>query len=248
MDTRKKKRNIQGCRLSGFLSSNCILIITLLSALISLKGVDSSPVKATTSNNHGHTLDRSVEDEIHDAPTDHFAACILTMDDNYRMIEWLAYHYHTLPLRRLILMVDPRSKTSPEPVLDRWREHMKIDVWEDSDVFTKEQLVDRSDEGLVFLHRARQRTFNVKCMNTLRDEGAKWTLMTDVDEYLYINPRAWNSTDYLYQDKIAPIGIETPGSIMTMLNALDMDDSRVRMEGLFTCCSSTIWWNGEYLK
>ena len=33
----------------------------------------------------------------------------------------------------------------------------------------------------------------------------------------------------------SPIGIETPGSIMTMLNALDMDDSRVHAQEWKAC-------------
>jgi len=158
---------------------------------------------------------------------DRFAGCLLTMDDNFRTIEWLAYHYHTLPLRRLIVMVDPRSKTSPAPILERWGDRMEIDLWTDRDVFSYTELHNGTDEGDVRLHRTRQRAFNVQCMKALRDEGARWTLMTDVDEYLYINPRAWDPTEPLYQERIAPISIEEPGSVLQMLGRVDMSDERV---------------------
>lgn len=36
-----------------------------------------------------------------------FAACLIVMDDNHRLVEWLAYHYWALPLRRLVIAVDP---------------------------------------------------------------------------------------------------------------------------------------------
>jgi hypothetical protein len=94
------------------------------------------------------------------------------MDDNHRLIEWLAYHHFALPLRRLIVMVDPRSKTSPLPILQRWEKYMTIDLWHDNDVFSKQELDDRSHENTIKLHRSCQHAFNVKCMQTLKGEGA----------------------------------------------------------------------------
>jgi hypothetical protein len=51
-----------------------------------------------------------------------FSACLLVMDDNHYLIEWLVYHYQSLPLKRLIVGVDLRSQTSPTMVLDRYRQ------------------------------------------------------------------------------------------------------------------------------
>ena len=62
-----------------------------------------------------------------------FSACLLVMDDNAHLIEWLAYHYTLLPLRRLILGVDPRSKTRPTEILQRWRGRIDITEWSDID-------------------------------------------------------------------------------------------------------------------
>ena len=52
--------------------------------------------------------------------TDSFSACILWMDDNHRLIEWIAYHYYTLKLRYLVVAVDSNSKTTPDEILQRW--------------------------------------------------------------------------------------------------------------------------------
>jgi len=164
-----------------------------------------------------------------------FASCILVMDDNHRLIEWLAYHYHTMPLRRLIVTTDPRSKTSPLPVLNRWGKYMKIDLWSDDDLFTKEELKNRTDADMVKIHRSRQRAFNIKCLTTLRDEGAKWTLMTDVDEFLRINPRVWDSSEHLYQKDIAPIQLNEPGSVLQMLNKVDLNDERLHAQEWKAC-------------
>ena len=58
-----------------------------------------------------------------------FSACLLVKDDNQLLPEWLAYHYTTMPLRRLIVGVDPLSLTRVEPILDKFRDlGMEIDV------------------------------------------------------------------------------------------------------------------------
>ena len=45
-----------------------------------------------------------------------FSACMLIKDDNDLLNEWLAYHYHVLNLRYLVVAVDPSSATSPTPI------------------------------------------------------------------------------------------------------------------------------------
>ena len=61
-----------------------------------------------------------IEDESAD---ESFSACILWMDDNHRLEEWLAYHYYLLKLCYVVLNVDPWSKTSPQAIVDRWSDH-----------------------------------------------------------------------------------------------------------------------------
>lgn len=56
----------------------------------------------------------SVEDVKYVGKSDGTAACLLIMDDNHFLIEWLAFHYYVLRLRYLIVAVDPRSTTTPD--------------------------------------------------------------------------------------------------------------------------------------
>jgi hypothetical protein len=108
-----------------------------------------------------------------------------------------AYHYHTLPLRHLIVSVDPRSKTSPTPILDRWRKHgMDIVQWKDDDFmppkdrkhaeFHVKRYFGNITPDLI-QHRARQRLFYFNCMKQLKEQNRDWTLLIDTDEYLYVN-------------------------------------------------------------
>jgi hypothetical protein len=63
-----------------------------------------------------------------------FSACLIVKDDNRILPEWLAYHYTVLPLRHLIVAIDPLSATSPLLILNKFRElGMNIIVWEDKD-------------------------------------------------------------------------------------------------------------------
>jgi hypothetical protein len=62
-----------------------------------------------------------------------FPACLLVMDDNHRLVEWLAHHFHVLKLRTLIATTDSRSQTSPTAIFDKWRAHgMNIIEWIES--------------------------------------------------------------------------------------------------------------------
>jgi len=116
---------------------------------------------------------------------DTFSACLLTCDDQHYLIEWLAYHYHTLPLRHLIVAVDPFSKTSPTNILNRWRNQgMTIQEWSDDDFMPTLSKPRKKTTGL---HRKRQRLFYDHCMRKLKQDGRKWVLMIDVDEYLAFN-------------------------------------------------------------
>jgi len=79
-----------------------------------------------------------------------FAACLLFKDDNHHLIEWLAYHYVRMPLRRIIMCVDDSNnnneednnqqqlKTTPSYILERYtsRGLMEIDIWNKDDIYT----------------------------------------------------------------------------------------------------------------
>ena len=61
------------------------------------------------------------------------SACLLVNDENPRLPEWLAYHYYILPLRSLIVAVDPASRSSPQSILDRYSCLMDVTIWNDND-------------------------------------------------------------------------------------------------------------------
>jgi hypothetical protein len=139
---------------------------------------------------------------------DSFSSCLLWMDDNFRMPEWLAYHYYVMNLRYLVIHPDPRSKTSPGPVLDRWRDRIQIVEWTDPSRFTnatyfeyddvenddtnrsvgtppkkkKETRIWEQSEQLV----QRQLDFYQACAMHMRSENRTWTSFHDNDEFLVV--------------------------------------------------------------
>ena len=104
-----------------------------------------------------------------------FAGCLLFKDDNHYLIEWLAYHYYRLPLKRLIIAVDPTSLTSPTVILDRYRKRnlMNITEWNDENFIPfgdrkrrQKILKEERESGraMTDLHRERQKFFYLKCI------------------------------------------------------------------------------------
>lgn len=179
----------------------------------------------------------------HHSVDDGMSACLLVMDDNHFLIEWLAYHYHTLPLRYLVIAVDPRSKTSPEPILRRWNDatnNLTIVVWNhDDDYVTADELVQAEEHVRRYFgaqlrpelvrHRARQRMFYYKCLQHMKQQQRQWTALIDTDEYLALNYekiRQWhdaknhnnNNKDRAEPRPPPPPRIEEPGSILKFLH------------------------------
>ena len=144
-----------------------------------IENVPSPQRRPSRSNNTNNDTDNA------------FSACLLTMDDNHYLIEWLAYHYHTLPLRHLIVAVDPHSKTSPAPILDRYRNlGMTIETMKDDDFMTlnKDDIESMNEFGRsTRIHRKRQRSFYKACMQKHKQKNRSWVLLIDVDEYLAFN-------------------------------------------------------------
>jgi len=123
------------------------------------------------------------------------AACLLVMDDNHRLVEWLAYHHYTTNLRHMIVAVDPRSSTSPQPILDRYlSKDLNYIIVKDDD-FMGNRMLDKRNQmhelgrkHLTLIHRVRQKAFYQYCLERLYLMGlTTWTLLIDVDEYLVVN-------------------------------------------------------------
>jgi hypothetical protein len=101
------------------------------------------------------------------------SSCLLWMDDNHYLVEWLAYHYTVLPLRRLIICIDPQSQTSPLSILERYssRGLMNITIWYEDDLFPEEirnQSQNVLDPVRWFLRR--QNNCYLQCMKTLKED------------------------------------------------------------------------------
>jgi len=164
--------------------------------------------------------------------TESFAACLLVMDDNHFLIEWLAYHYHVLPLRNLIVAVDPRSKTSPQSILERWQENTDLNItvwWKDSDYITNHTELEEAESWValkfqddhpsseLIRHRARQRLFYYHCLQEHKRQERTYTLLTDTDEYLTINYETVGNTktSTVASQPIPPIS--EPGSVLKLI-------------------------------
>jgi hypothetical protein len=132
------------------------------------------------------------------------------MDDNHFLIEWLAYHYHVLPLRHLIVAVDPRAKTSSQEIFDRWSGLIDITVWNDThifeDDFDRTAAAEKGDE-LMALHRTRQVVLYEKCMKKFKADGHHWVVLLDTDEFLVVQ-----TSNFYEQEQIS-----RPGSILKYL-------------------------------
>jgi hypothetical protein len=90
--------------------------------------------------------DDGVDDKVDSEEGESFSACLLIMDDNHRLSEWIGYHYFAMRLRYLVVAVDPHSKASPSRILDRWRDRMTVVEWTDSN-FTDNSLINLDTDG-----------------------------------------------------------------------------------------------------
>jgi Glycosyltransferase family 92 len=134
------------------------------------------------------------------------SSCLMFMDDNHRLVEWLAYHYFVMPLRHVVVLPDPRSRTSPMDVLERWTPYMTIEVWNDTyNIETSNRLDGHYD--LV----ARQQRFYSDCGLYLRSRNRTWTTFVDVDEF-------WAMDDKLVPDSESRM--QQQGAILTLIDEL----------------------------
>ena len=137
-----------------------------------------------------------------------------------KTIEWLAYHYHTANLRHLIVASDPHSRTSPTKVLDRWRDKISIQEWNESNYLPPDfdrQVEENSSYGdetkkVLSNHRVRQAQFNLECLREFKRQNRGWTLILDTDEYLNPKPMGKDSETDTNQKQPTPNVPEILGS------------------------------------
>jgi Glycosyl transferase family 2 len=194
-----------------------------------------------------------------------FSACMLIKDDNDLLNEWLAYHYHVLNLRYLLVAVDPSSATSPTPIFDKWRRltDLKIVEWSDPNFMPKvflltgyhisPNLIDgdaskskwheghedaekvKADNLQITNHRFRQVTFLAACLKHMRNHKKTWTMHVDTDEFVVVNPLLRNTTRANVQMVRIP-KIEDKGSMLNVVKQY-YQDSTLRQKYNYPCIS-----------
>ena len=109
-----------------------------------------------------------------------FSACLFFKDDNERLVEWIAYHFHVLDLRYLVVGVDYNSATSPNDILHRWNQSGRIQtyVWNTSDVTPVDKLE---------TYYSRQNHFDFACLQEMKRVNRSWVTVIDTDEYITFN-------------------------------------------------------------
>lgn len=195
---------------------------------------------------------------LHPDDQDGFSACLLISEDNHYLVEWLAYHYWFLPLRRLIVAVDPASRTSPGKILHRYRHLIDITMWNDTDVFgpqTKngthdvtvttaikehfsfralDQVVKIPVQNRLLRHRYRQSLVFSKCLAQFRNEHRTWVALLDTDEYITVHNGA--SDEYRIRQVWPTLYrmLESPENSNPMLNLQETSCINVRRDQMST--------------
>eukprot|EP00548_Thalassiothrix_antarctica_P017070 CAMPEP_0194198282 /NCGR_PEP_ID=MMETSP0154-20130528/77680_1 /TAXON_ID=1049557 /ORGANISM="Thalassiothrix antarctica, Strain L6-D1" /LENGTH=522 /DNA_ID=CAMNT_0038923055 /DNA_START=93 /DNA_END=1661 /DNA_ORIENTATION=+ len=166
--------------------------------------------------------------KCNDDDDDSTSGCLLVSDDNHFLIEWIAYHYHVIKLRHLIITMDPNSMTSPSEILIRWENLIKIEFWDDESRYF---IPSNYNYTGVEIHRQRQKDFNVECLRTFKAQHKSWVLLSDTDEFITIHPELVlsQSSSSPQQSTFAAGGasnkntfpkIELPNSVHTFLQSL----------------------------
>ena len=147
-----------------------------------------------------------------------FAACILVLDQNHRLTEWIAYHYFALPLRTLIIAYDPKSTLRAREIVQRWKQVIDIIEWEDDDYLPPNWAaqMSRVKDDEVGVHRRRQPRFMKECTKAAAQKKVQRVLHADVDEYLRINPHTVSSD---------LVNASAPGHITQFLDQLERPDN-----------------------
>jgi hypothetical protein len=175
-----------------------------------------------------------------------FSACLVleTERDYPYLTEWIAYHWHALPLRQLVIWNDPSIAASPSllaSILAPWSQKMDITVWNHPvQVYPaghpQHKLLQRQPQpqpqpqdhhDRIQNRNQLQNVFFGKCLRKLQRLRRSWTILGRVDEYALINPRVRNATDPLYQrwhGQHAPDQKEA-GSVMTWLQQIQTSNA-----------------------
>jgi hypothetical protein len=259
-------------------STVVLLVLALSIIVLAFQQVYTFSVSQITTNNHGdsdwnarhqhsYRLEQPLPSSSKEVPLTRqhniplrndnnstFSACLLVMDDNHFLMEWLAYHYHTLPLRYLVIAVDPRSRTSPKLVLDRWEnKDMTIVRWSDRHFLPKEWLgrmpAENDPIGKLMKHRERQRNFYPTCFELLKQAGREWTMVIDIDEFAMQNQHYFVNASSSQTTKKYPTTASTASSTTsstTLLEAIQAQEEEQQPPHNTTCITMPRLRFGNY--
>ena len=155
--------------------------------------VTSSPNSPTRLSSSSSSSSRATSHH-HDYPFK-FGACLLTKDEKQIIPEWIAYHYTVLPLRHLVVAIDPLSLTDPRPILDKYSKtlpDLHITVWTNQTQYVKrynsknESIIAKADpthlqnsvKAKMNAHRQRQRAFYESCLEYFKSTTTTTTATT----------------------------------------------------------------------
>jgi len=177
--------------------------------------------------------------QLSDDDNDSFSACILWMDDNHRLEEWLAYHYYFMKLRYVVINIDPWSKTSPQSIIDRWNDaenkynlNMTIVTMTDSEYVPNfDQKVKKFHylenikaksyiQKKTLYHRYRQSTFYKACSHHLIEHNKSWTSYWDTDEFITFQQGGKKDREFGLYAEESTRKMEQPGYILRRLNTI----------------------------
>jgi hypothetical protein len=154
-----------------------IYIMDLFSIVNQLHLLEVQSKKQSSDRKHRSKDDGFNNNKVDSEDGESFSACVLILDENHRLSEWIAYHYFAMRLRYLVVAVDPHSKTSPSRILNRWRDRMTVVEWTDSN-FIDKSLINLNTDGHIkktMKHRARQTDFYLECTRHLQNHNRSWT-------------------------------------------------------------------------
>jgi len=210
---------------------------SVMESIIHDKNDDSGikdDIRKNNNNNNNNNQKNNNDDQNANNQKKGLSACLLVNDENPRLPEWLAYHYQILPLRSLIVAVDPGSRSSPKEILDRWTSTemntgLDIMMWEEEDYLPQvdshghrivlgacdvagdpeasKNAGRKGESDCLWRHRKRQRYFIKKCMADFKLRNMTWTLLIDVDEYIVFN--GVQGDDPALPLDMAPLGVPT---------------------------------------
>ena len=141
-----------------------------------------------------------------------FGACLLIMDQNHRITEWIAYHFFALPLRTLVIAYDPRSTDRASDLVKRWKDVIDIIEWEENDYLPINWTSSLRYKGGTAVHKHRQPRFMAACNQLMHSKNVSRVVHADVDEYMRVGTQLVTSNH---------VDEKKPGHITALLNRLE---------------------------